>query len=167
MKKRAIRCGLTIIVGMQEVTTSGGRPEPVAQFSVFTENRMGRLHDLIDLFNDQGVHVLALTALDTTDAAILRLIVDETDRARELLVEHDFPFTESEVLVVEIDSETKLKGVLAALLRVEVNIHYAYSFITQPNGRSALALSLEDFEAAAASLAHHQFKVLYRADLLR
>lgn len=156
-----------MITAMAEVAEKWNRPEPVAQFSVFTENRMGRLHDLIQLFNDEGVHVLALTALDTTDAAILRLIVDDTDRARQLLVDHNFPFTESEVLVVEIDSETKLKGALAALLQVEVNIHYAYSFITQPNGRSALALSLEDFELAASSLAQHQFKVLYQSDLLR
>ena len=55
---------------------------------------------------------------------------------------------ESEVLVVEIDSETRLKGVLSALLQAEVNIHYAYAFITQPNARSALALSLEDPEIA-------------------
>jgi len=153
--------------GMPEVTSQRSRPEPVTQFSVFTENRMGRLHDLIELFNENGVHVLALTALDTTDASILRIIVDDTDRARELLVQDNFPFTESEVLVVEIDSETKLKGVLAALLRAEVNIHYAYSFITQPNGRSALALSLEDPDVATASLGQHQFKVLYQADLLR
>lgn len=152
---------------MPEVAAKRNRPEPVTQFSVFTENRVGRLHDLIGVFNDNAVHVLALTALDTTDAAILRLIVDDTDRARELLVENDFPFTQSEILVVEIDSESKLRGALAALLQAEVNIHYAYSFITQPNGRSALALSLEDFELAAASLTQHQFKVLYQADLLR
>jgi hypothetical protein len=154
-------------VRMPEVTAQRQRPEPVSQFSVFTENRMGRLHDLIQLFSENHVHVLALTALDTTDAAILRLIVDDSDHARELLVREDFPFTESEVLVVEIDSETRLKGVLSALLQAEVNIHYAYAFITQPNARSALALSLEDPEIAATSLTQHQFKVLYQADLLR
>lgn len=152
---------------MSKVAESRNRPEPVSQFSVFTENRMGRLHDLIDLFNAQDIHVLAITALDTTDAAILRIIVDDPDRGRNLLVEHNFPFTESEVLVVEIDSESKLKGVLRALVRAEINIHYAYSFITQPNGRPALALSLEDREIAAMSLAQHQFKVLYQADLSR
>lgn len=152
---------------MSEVAVHRHRPEPIRQFSVFAENRMGRLHDLIGLFNDEGVHVLALTALDTTDAAILRLIVDDPDRARRLLVEHGFAFTESEVLVVEFDSETKLKGVLAALLQAEVNIHYAYSLITRPNGRPALALSLEDFDIAATVLTQHQFKVLLQADLLR
>lgn len=152
---------------MSTVAEHRNRPEPVRQFSVFTENRMGRLHDLIELFNKQDVHVLALTALDTTDAAILRIIVDDPDRGRKLLVEHNFPFTESEVLVVEIDSETKLKGLLQALVRAEINIHYAYSFITQPNGRSALALSLEDPDIAATSLSQFQFKVLHQSDLRR
>ena len=76
---------------MSKVAESRNRPEPVSQFSVFTENRMGRLHDLIDLFNAQNIHVLAITALDTTDAAILRIIVDDPDRGRNLLVEHNFP----------------------------------------------------------------------------
>lgn len=152
---------------MPAVALNRNRNEAIRQFSIFTENRMGRLHDLIELFNREGVHVLALTALDTTDAAILRVIADETDRARELLVEHNFPFTESEVLVVEVDSETRLKGVLAALLEAEVNIHYLYSFITQPTGRSALALSLEDLEVATTALKQHQFRVLSHPDLMR
>ena len=152
---------------MTEVAIDRHRNDPVIQFSVFTENRMGRLHDVIEIFNAQDVHVLALTALDTTDAAILRMIVDDPGRARQLLMEHEFPFTESEVLVVEIDSETKLKGVLAALLEAEVNIHYVYSFITQPDGKSALALSIEDTDVAIAALKQRQFNVLFYHDLLR
>lgn len=152
---------------MPAVALNRNRNEPVRQFSVFTENRMGRLHDLIELFNEENVHVLALTALDTTDAAILRVIVDDLDHARELLVKHNFPFTESEVLVVEVDSESRLKGVLAALFEAEVNIHYVYSFITQPAGRPAMALSLEDMEIATAALVQHQYRVLYHADLVR
>ena len=152
---------------MPEVAINRHRNEPVMQFSVFTENRMGRLHDVIELFNSKNVHVLALTALDTTDAAILRMIVDDHERARELLSQHNFPFTESEVLVVEIDSESKLRGVLSALLEAEVNIHYVYSFITQPRGRSALALSIEDTDVAITSLLQRQFKVLFYHDLLR
>lgn len=152
---------------MPEVAVNRHRNEPVVQFSVFTENRMGRLHDVIEIFNRKNVHVLALTALDTTDAAILRIIVDDHDLARDLLTEHQFPFTESELLVVEIDSDSKLKGVLSALLEAEVNIHYVYSFIAQPQGRSALALSIEDTEVAIASLRQRQFKILFHDDLIR
>ena len=49
------------------------------QFSVFTPNRLGRLHDLIRLLGAQGVHVLGLMVLDTTDSAIIRVVVDDPD----------------------------------------------------------------------------------------
>ena len=68
-----------------------------------------------------GVHVLALMVLDTTDSAIIRLVVDDPDRARELLVEESFPFTESNLVVVEVNS-TELGKLMAALLEAELNI---------------------------------------------
>jgi hypothetical protein len=52
----------------------------VTQFSVFTANRMGRLHDLIALLSSHAVHVLAVTVLDTTETAIIRLVVDDPQR---------------------------------------------------------------------------------------
>src|SRR4051812_49863706 len=82
-------------------TTKARRAEAVIQFSVFTPNRLGRLHDLIRLMGAQNVHVLALMVLDTTDSAIIRLVVDDPDHARELLVREGFPFTESNLVVVE------------------------------------------------------------------
>lgn len=152
---------------MPDQTIEALRGDPVKQFSVFTANKLGRLHDLIALLGDHKVHVLALTVLDTTDSAILRLVVDDPERARDLLVEHGFPFTESELLVVEVDSDTKLHGVLNALLEAEININYLYSFIVHPSFRSLLALSLEDREVAAQALQRHQFKVLNQADISR
>ena len=141
--------------------------DPVTQFSVFTENKLGRLHEIIDLFEAQNVHVLALTTLDTTDSTILRMIVDDPDRARELLGEKSLPYTESAVLVVEIESEQKLRGALAALVMAEINIQYVYAFIARPEGRSALAMSLEDREVAAKALSQQAFKVLNQRDLSR
>lgn len=152
---------------MPEKTIEGLRGEPVKQFSVFTPNKLGRLHDLVGLFATHQVHVLALSVLDTTESAILRLIVDDPDRARHLLVEHKFPFTESEVLAVEIDSDTKLRGALAALLEAELNINYLYSFIVRPNNKSVLALNIEDRDIATQVLQRHQLKVLNQSDFLR
>ena len=150
------------------VTTSRSRPgEPVKQFSVFTENKLGRLHDLVGVFESKNVHVLALTTLDTTDSGILRVVVDDPDRAREILNSEGFPFTESELLVVEISPERKLREALAALVMAEINIHYVYSFITQVSDRAALALSLEDRETAAEALTQQGFKVLSQRDLSR
>ncbi|MBE7536992.1 MAG: acetolactate synthase [Opitutaceae bacterium] len=149
-----------------DVTTST-TSDPVKQFSVFAENRVGRLHDLIALLKSNEVHVVALTVLDTTDSAIVRLIVDDPDKARELMINNDFPFGESDVLAVEINDEGDLEAVLRALLMTEINIHYVYSFIKRPGDRTALALNVEDADVAAQSLGQQGFKVLTQRDISR
>jgi hypothetical protein len=141
--------------------------DPVKQFSVFTENRVGRLHDLAAMFSKGRVHVMAMTVLDTTDSAIVRLIVDDVDKARELMINNDFPYSESDVLAVEVESEADLKGVLCSLLEAEINIHYVYSFLKRPEGRSALAINVEDREIASQALNHRGFKVLMQSDITR
>jgi hypothetical protein len=99
---------------MSKATTAAA--DPVKQFSVFTENRVGRLSDLTSLLKTNDVHIVALTVLDFTDTTILRLVVDDNDKARELMVNNDFPYTECDVIAVEINDEGDLREVLAALL---------------------------------------------------
>lgn len=137
------------------------------QFSVFAENRVGRLHDLIALLKTHDVHVMALTVLDTTDSAIVRMVLDDPDKARELMINNDFPYTECDVLVIEISDESQLNGVLGALLEAEINIHYVYSFIKRPEGRTALAINAEDTEIAAQALGQRGFRVLTQRDISR
>lgn len=141
--------------------------DPVKQFSVFAENRVGRLYDLATLLKNSNVHIMAITVLDTTDSSIIRMVVDDPDRARELLVNNDFPYGESSILAVEISDESEVKGVLAALLEAEINIHYVYSFIRRPLEKSAIAISAEDPETAAQALANRGFKVLQQGDISR
>ncbi len=143
------------------------RPEAVRQFSVFTANRLGRLHDLARLLSSRNVHILGLTVLDTTDSSILRVVVDDPDQARELMLVNGFPFTESELLVVELDSATKLTDLMAALLEAELNINYLYSFIPYPEGKPVLGLSMEDNDMAEQVLKRHQFRVLRQMDISR
>ena len=147
-------------------TTKARRSDQVVQFSVFTPNRLGRLHDVIRLFTARNVHVLALMVLDTTDSAIIRLVVDDPDRARELLVHEGFPFTESYLVTVEVDP-TSLTRLMAALLEAELNINYLYSFIPQPQGKSIVALSVEDNNLAEQALRRHQFRTLRQSDISR
>ncbi len=112
-------------------------------------------------------HILALTVLDTTDSSIIRLVTDDPAKARDLLRANDFPFTESDLLVVELDSATELPNLMAAMLETEMNINYLYSFIPHPRGKSILALSIEDNEMAEKVLVRHQFRVLQQADISR
>jgi hypothetical protein len=151
---------------MSATSTSIAR-DPVKQFSVFAENRVGRLNDLAALFRDHNVHIMAITVLDTTDSAIMRVIVDDPDKARELMVNNDFPYTECEVLAVEIGDESKLKGVLGAIFEAEINVHYVYSFIKRPQGGAALVLSIEDIDVAAQALNRCGYRVLTQRDISR
>jgi len=141
--------------------------DPVKQFSVFAENRVGRLHDFTALLKDHNVHVMAMSVLDTTDSAIVRVVVDDPEKARELMISNDFPYAETEILGVEITDESDLKGVLGALLEAEINIHYLYSFIKRPEGKSALAINAEDIDIAAQSLNRRGFRVLTQRDISR
>ena len=141
--------------------------DPVKQFTVFTENRVGRLYDLTSLLAVHNVHVIAVVVLDLTENAVVRLIVDDPDKTRELLVNNDFPFGETDILAVEMSGEASLKQVLAALLEAEINIHYVYSFLKRPEGRSAFALHVEDAEIGAQALGHRGFKVLTQRDISR
>jgi len=147
-------------------TTKLPRLDAVAQFSVFTANRLGQLHDLIQLFAGHNVHVLALTVLDTTDSSIIRLVADDPQQARDLLQRENFPFTESKLVVVEA-SPTDLGRMMAALLEAELNVNYLYSFMPQPQGKPLLGLSLEDNELAEQTLRRHQFRTLRQADISR
>lgn len=143
------------------------RADPVIQFSVFTANRLGRLHDVISLLSSQAVHVMALTVLDTTDSTIIRMVVDDPEKARTLLRENDFPFNESKLLVVALDATSDLNSVISSLLEPELNINYLYSFIPHPNGKSILALSMEDNEMGEQALKRHGFTVLKQCDISR
>jgi hypothetical protein len=141
--------------------------DPVKQFSVFAENRVGRLYDLTSLLKDNNVHIMAITVLDTTDSSIIRVVVDDPSKARELLISNDLPYGESNVLAVEMADESELKGILAALLEAEINTHYVYSFIKRPSDRSALAISAEDQDTAAQALVQRGYKVLQQSDISR
>lgn len=154
-------------MNMDSVSVSKSHPDPVKQFSIFTENKVGKLCDLIKFFSENEVHVMAVTTLDTTDSAILRVVVDDPQKARNLLFENGYAFSESEILSVAIASEHDLRSVLIALLEVEVNVHYMYSFVSRPMGQGALAMSLEDMDVAEDILNTRNIKLLSQRDISR
>ncbi len=151
---------------MSDFATAIAR-DPVKQFSVFAENRVGRLYDLSQVLQTHDVHILALTVLDTTDSAIFRMVVDDPDQARELMINNDFPFTETTVLAIEFNGEHCVKNVLGALLEAEINIHYVYSFLIRPMDKPGLVISAEDIDVAAQALNNSGFRVLTQADISR
>lgn len=152
---------------MSAETMTSRSPDPVKQFSIFTENKLGRLQNLIGLLHRNSIHVMALTTLDTTDSAIVRVVVDDPERARAVLTENDFPFAERHILAVEMDSEMGLNEVLSAVVIAEVNIYYVYSFLVRPRGKSAVALNVEDRDLAGEVFRQKGIRMLEQRDISR
>ncbi len=151
----------------QTLTRKSSHGGVVKQFSIFAENKVGRLNDLLSVLAGKDVHVLAVCLVDTTDSTIMRVVVDYPEVAVPLLKQHGFAHNLVDVMAVEIATEAQLKLVTCALVQAEINIHYIYPFLMRPNGRTGLVMSLEDHDLATDVLNRNQIKVLTQADLAR
>lgn len=150
-----------------EVLRDPGHFEPIIQFSIHADNKVGRLNEIIGLLAVHEVHVMAISVLDTTDSSIIRLIVDYPQEAQKLLIEHQFSFVQSQLIAVEMKDESDLKTVTCALVQAEINIHYIYPFLVRPHDRYALAISLEDNDLAVDTLTRNQLRVIGQNDIAR
>lgn len=150
-----------------EIMRDPGRFEPVVQFSIHADNKVGRLNEIIGLLGIHQVHVMAVSILDTTDSSIIRVIVDYPREAQKLLIEHQFSYVQSELIAVELKEESDLKRITCALVQAEINIHYIYPFLVRPHGRYALAISLEDNELATDTLKRSRLRVIGQNDIAR
>jgi hypothetical protein len=151
----------------QTLTRKSSQGGVVKQFSIFAENKVGRLNDLLSLLASKDVHVLALCLVDTTDSTIIRVVADYPEVAAPLLTANGFAHSLVDVIAVEIATEAQLKLVTCALVQAEINIHYIYPFLMRPNGRTGLVLNLEDADLATEVLKRNQVKVLTQTDLAR
>ncbi|HCJ12332.1 MAG TPA: acetolactate synthase [Opitutae bacterium] len=141
--------------------------DPVTQFSIYAANKVGRLNDLVSALASHDIHIMAICTIDTTDSSIIRLVVDYTELAREVLVKNNFRFNEVEVLAIEMEGEDLLKKVTCSLLQAEINIHYVYPFLVRPNNQTGLILSVEDVDLANDVLKRNMIKVLRQSDIAR
>ena len=153
---------------MKASTTEKLNTPQVRQFSVFLQNKVGALLELVRLLDESNIVVLAISIADSSESAISRMIVSDPDRTAEIFRERDIAHSETDLLVVEMkQGPGDLSGVLAALLMAEVNIHYSYPLLVRPRARAVLAMHVDDIECASSVLIGEGFKVLNQGDLSR
>ena len=138
----------------------------IRQFSVFLENRVGQLLDLVRRFQKTKVRIVALSIIDSADCAIVRLVLSHPEQGLEILERAGLAIAESDLVAVELPStEQPLVEICTALLQAEINIHYAYPMMIHPHGRAAIALHVDNHESAVETLKRINFNVLTEADL--
>jgi hypothetical protein len=140
----------------------------VKQFSVFLLNRVGALLEIVRMLNDSDVHVLALNSQDSTDSALVRLVVSDPDAVESIFDLNEIAYSISDILVVEMrEVAVDLRKLLQSLLMAEVNIQVCYPLLLRPHGRSALALHLDDPDCGCSVLEGEGFTILNQTDLSR
>lgn len=131
------------------------------QISVFVENKEGRLAEITAILRDARVNIRALSLADTTDFGVLRLIVDDNDKAEQALRKEGFTVGRTKVLAVEVvDEPGGLNEVLDPLWMQNLNVEYMYAF-ANPKGKNAIMVfRFDDHEKALKILKEQQIHVI-------
>jgi hypothetical protein len=140
----------------------------IRQFSVMLPNRAGALEALMQLLHTVRIELLGLSVQDSRDATMARIVVSDADGAEEVFLEKGIPHTTSELVVVAFrDPGREFAECLRHLRAAETNIDFAYALLPHPEGRTLLALHVEDHEFAASVLHQAGLMVLNEEDLCR
>ncbi|OQY18424.1 MAG: amino acid-binding protein [Desulfobacteraceae bacterium 4572_35.1] len=133
----------------------------VEQISIFIENKSGRLAEVTQALGDNGINIRALSLADTSDFGILRLIVDKTDLAKNVLKDHGFTVNKTPVVAVAVpDHPAGLAGILRILDAGNVNVEYMYAFVERCGGSAVIIFRFDDHEEAIKVLLNNNVQVL-------
>ena len=148
--------------------TIRGRDYPALhQFTVFLENRVGQLMEVVRRFEGSKVRIVALSITDSAECAFVRLLLSHPEEGREILERAGLSLIESDLIGVELPDEPQpLISICTALLQAEINIMQAYPLMVQPHGKSAVALMVDSIDMAQETLAAKGFTMLTENDLV-
>ena len=125
----------------------------VEQISVFLENKSGRLAEVMRVLGKAGVNIRALSIADTSDFGILRIIVNDQEKALATLKGKDFTVSKTEVVAVEVaDRPGGLSEILDLLETQNVNVEYMYAFIERSSDNAVIIFRFDELEKAIEAL---------------
>jgi len=132
----------------------------IQQISIFLENRAGRLKDVCTLLGSNGISIRALTVAETETFGVLRIVVDDTDKAMDSLKNGGYTANITQVVVVEVDDKPGgLAKVLDVLDNNKINIEYLYAFVEKKIDKAMVVFRFEDPEKAVETLKNNQINI--------
>lgn len=136
------------------------------QLNIFVENKQGALVSITDTLATHNINIRALSIADTEEFGILRLIVNDTDKACEMLAQEGYLIKATEVIGVKIGDEPgKLSKALEVLDEAKINMEYLYAFMSRTEKHAYVVLRVADNSAAETSLEKAGFHMITDADV--
>ncbi len=133
----------------------------VEQISIFIENKSGRLAEVSGVLGEANVNIRALSLADTSDFGILRLIVDDSEKALNVLRERHFTVSKTEVIGVEVpDTPGGLSSILKILDNNQINVEYMYAFVERSGNNAVIIFRFDNVDQAISVLQENNVTVL-------
>jgi len=147
-------------------TARGYSPPSVRQYRVFLDNKVGKLHELVEAF-DQAANcqICAMSVHEASDHAVVRIIPNCSRTAKDILRARRLAFSELDILVVEFGPDHSLPGLCLCLLAAELNISFCYPVLLRTTGKPTIAICVDDNVLAGQILRKKGFRLLGEADL--
>ena len=138
------------------------------QISVFIENKSGRLAEVTRILGEAQINIRALSLADTSDFGILRLIVNDRERAKIVLKENGFTVAKTEVVAVEVpDRPGGLFQILRQLESQAINVEYMYAFVERLSENAVIIFRFDETDKAIKTLLDNGFNILEGEQLYR
>lgn len=138
----------------------------VKQLSIFLENKVGRLLETTEVLSQHEINIRAMSLAETSHFGIVRLIVENTEKACNLLKMHDFTVEMTDVIAIEVNDKP---GQLCNFLRImdqnKINIEYCYAYVERKQDKAVVIAKIEEIDKALDVLAKNNVKILSQDDL--
>lgn len=140
----------------------------VKQISVFLENKIGRLAEITELLGQNNINIRALAIADTTEFGILRLIVDNPQKAQDVLEKKGFSAKQTDVIVLKVaDKPGALVNILKMLKESSLNVEYLYAFVKQSGEDAFVVFRIENTEEAIKGFKQLKVQILQPEDIYK
>lgn len=138
----------------------------IKQLSIFVENKAGRLAEITNTLAEAKIDIRAISVADTTEFGILRLIVDDPERACEHLKKESVTVSLTEVIAVDItDTPGELAKAMTVLSDNGIAIEYVYAFFSRDRGKASVILKVDDSDRAIKVFDSANINVLSSAQI--
>jgi hypothetical protein len=133
----------------------------VEQISIFLENKSGRLAEVTGVLSDAGINIRALYLADTADFGILRLIVNDTEKARQVLRDRGFTVEKTRVVAIEVpDRPGGLSTILNTIKDEGINVEYMYAFVEKSGENAIVIFRFDEIERSIDTLRNAGVRIL-------
>ncbi len=133
----------------------------VEQISIFLENKAGRLAEVTRALSEADISIRALSLADTSDFGILRIIVQDHEKAKNILKDKGFTTGRTTVVAVEVeDKPGGLNNILEILAENTINVEYMYNFVQKDTDNATMIFRFDKAEKAVEALTANNISII-------